>query len=350
MEKVIEKVNNLLQDAGYISFSFEFQSIREKYCYDLIVKNPKSNFVFIVKAFKNIDNINEEILDGIKTLSKLFKSKPLLIGVKNRYQKLEDNTIYLREELPIITITTLENILRENLFPYILIRRGGGVIYLDGPLVKKLREEKRISRKELSEKIGLTKRTICSYESEKMRPSKETAEKLKAALGADSKIFRNINVFDWHFEFDITQVCSKEKKELSEFEEHIKNVIQDIGISSYWYKKGQFPFEMLISSKNLEETRTGEKNEFYPLFSEISEVEKKIKELSIKYLKNLTKLFSKKALFIVNNDIKVKNIIEKFRIPIIKIRSLEKINNEREFKEYFLHSLHSFSDESDIVN
>ncbi|TXT67026.1 MAG: putative HTH-type transcriptional regulatory protein [Promethearchaeota archaeon] len=334
MQKVITEVDQLLKSVGFSTFSFDFASIQDRssYCYDLLVKNANLNLVFIVKIFMNIDNINTDIIDGIKTLSKLFKSKPLLIGMRNRYQKLEDNTIYLREDLPIISLKTLENILKKDLFPYVFKKRGGGVIFFNGDLVKKIREEKRFSRKELSEKIGVTKRTICSYESENMRPSKEIAEKVKTVLGADSRIFRNINVFDWHFEFNITEVSAKEEEELSDFESHIKNVIEDIGISSYWFKKGQFPFEMLISSNKWDV------DDFYPLLSDTSEFKKKVKELNLTYLKNLMELFAKKALFIVNNDIKINKILPKSKIPVIKIKSLEKIDDEDQFKRLIQNS------------
>ncbi len=335
MEQLLEKINDLLREAGFTTFTFEFKSSRENYCYDLLVKKPHSNLVFIVKVFVNIDNIHENIITGIKTLSKLFKSRPLLIGLRNRYQKLEDNMIYIREDLPIISFNTLENILKKNLFPYILNRRGGGVIYLDGALMKKLREEHKISRKVLSEKVGITKRTICSYESENIRPSKEIAEKIENILESNLNIFRNINIFDWHFEFDIKEMSKKENEELSEFEEHIQNIIEDIGITSYWYKKEQFPFEMLISSKDWE-AGTEQENHFYPLFSEISEVEEKLKEINLKYLKIFTKFFSKNGFIIVNNNIKINKILSKNQIPVIKIRSLEKIDDEEEFKKLFL--------------
>jgi len=326
MEKILQKIEHLLNEKQFETFSFRFNTNRQSYCYDFLVK--KHNLVFIVKVFSNIDNINEDILEGIKLLSKLLKSKPLLIGMKNRYQKLEDNTIYIREGLPFINISTLEKILREGLYPYILARRGGGVVFLDGDIMKELREEKKISRKELSDQIGVTKRTLCSYESENMRPSMEIAEKIGELLGSNSFI-RNIDVLDWHFKFDFEKLTIEKEKELSPFEEHLRDIIEDIGIKSYWYKR-QFPFEVLLSSKNLD-LEIG--NQFYPLFSEVSEKEK-IKEIKLKCLHNLktlTNLFHKQAIFIINNGIKIPKNLPKEKIPIIKIKQLEKIDDEEEF-------------------
>ncbi|TFG01147.1 MAG: helix-turn-helix domain-containing protein [Promethearchaeota archaeon] len=322
----------LLHEAGFKSFYVNKNQQNNRFCYDFIVK--KKNLSFILKFFKNIDNIKEETVEGIKILSKLFNASPLLIGLKNRYQEIEDNTIYIREELPIITIGTLKNILKQDLYPFILVRRGGGIVFLNGELMKKLREARRISRKELSEQIGVTKRTICSYESENMRPSKEIADKIQDILD-HSEIFRNINVLDWKFECNVRKTALNEK-ELSPFENHIQGILDDIGISSYWYKKGYFPFEMCISSKkeNLKENHPN----IYPLLSEVSEMKKQLKEKTIndlQCLKQLLTLFHKHALFIVDKELKKSQFFENTNIPVIDLRDLEKISNEKQFRSYF---------------
>jgi len=342
MEGLLSKTIQLLRDAGFQSFYVNKNPQKNHFCYDLIVR--KKNQSFILKFFKNIDNIKEETIKGVKILSKLFKANPLLIGIKNRYQEIEDNTIYIRDDLPIVTIGTLENILKRELFPFVLIRRGGGIVFLNGGLMKELREAQRISRKELSEKIGVTKRTICSYESENMRPSKEIAEKIKAILD-DSEIFRNINVLDWNFECNIKSTLKEEQ--LSPFEEHIQIILDDIGISSYWYKKGLFPFEMCISSKQQESNK---KPTIYPLLSEVSEMKKQLKEKQLEdlqYLKHFLTLFHKHALFIVDKEIKKSRFFEKTNIPVLDLRDLEKISNEEQFRCHFNQTE---SDKSNLLN
>lgn len=164
IEKILERINVILKKANYETLVLgNFATKKTKFCFDLLVK--KDDLVFSVKIFPNIDNLNTDVLRDIKSLSTILKSKPILIGIRNRYQKLEDNTIYIREELPFITLNTLENIFK-NKYPYILARRGGGVIFLNGTLLKTLRENQSITRKDLSERIGVTKRTLCAYENE----------------------------------------------------------------------------------------------------------------------------------------------------------------------------------------
>ena len=108
---LLEKIDSLLKNANFETFILDnFTEKKNKFCFDLLVK--KNDNIFSVKIFPNIDNLNADIIDDIKSLSLLLKSKPILIGIRNRYQELEDNTIYIREGLPFITLATLENIIK----------------------------------------------------------------------------------------------------------------------------------------------------------------------------------------------------------------------------------------------
>jgi putative transcriptional regulator len=260
-------------------------------------------------------------------LSTLLKSKPLLIGIRNRYNDLEDNTIYIREGLPFITLTTLENIIDKGLYPNILARRGGGIMFLNGNVLKSLREKQEISRKELSELIGITKRTLCAYENESMRPSEKIAKKLSNIL-ENKDIFRKINLFEWNFKYEIDWSENYESAAHNPFENHLQAVLDDIGVSSYWYKNSPIPFKLSLYSKSSDENR---ERSVYPLFSGVSEEDKKINELSLKCLNTFNKLFHVNSLFIVNNDIRIPDSLRKIKVPIVKIRNLEKVDDEEEF-------------------
>jgi putative transcriptional regulator len=328
LNNIILQIDSLLKSAKFETFYFERSTKRNKFCFDLLVK--KNEIIFLVKVFPNIDNLNESIIENIKALSLILHSKPLLIGMKNRYQHLEDNTIYIREELPFITLKTLENILLNQQYPHVLAKRGGGVIFLDGELMKSIREKKNISRKEISDQLGVTKRTICSYENENMRPSQDIAEKISVIL-KDKSIYRKINLFEWQIKIHFNEQKFSQEREFTEFESNLQEIFKDLGVSTIWYKKGQVPFELTISSKDY---CLNEDNEFYPLFSGVSQ-ESKISNLNLSHLTTFAKIFQKNALFIVNNDFKLPEILKNINIPIIKLNELEKMSNEEEFIEFF---------------
>ncbi|KKM85129.1 hypothetical protein LCGC14_1292180 [marine sediment metagenome] len=326
IEKILQKINILLKKANCEIFLLgNFASKKNRFCFDLLAK--KDELVFSVKIFNNIDNLNPGVIRDIKSLSLILKSKPILIGIRNRYQKLEDNTIYIREDLPFITLNTFENLINKK-YPYILARRGRGVIFLDGSLMKTVREEHSITRKQLSEQLGVTKRTISAYENESMRPSEMIAEKILEIL-ENNEIFKRIDVFRWPVKENIDDKEVLEEKELNGFEAHVQDIIRDIGISSYWYKKGPIPFKLSIYSTS----DSLKLKSFYPLFSGISEGQNKFDEMSFKCLKVFTNLFHKTSLFIINNNIQIPEIFKNDNIPIVKIKKLEKIDDEEEFIE-----------------
>ena len=325
---ILEKIDDLLKKANFETFMLDnFSNKKNKFCFDLLVK--KNDTIFSVKVFTNIDNLNAEIVNDIKSLSTLLKSKPLLIGIKNRYNDLEDNTIYIREGLPFITLTTLENIIDKGLYPYILARRGGGIMFLNGNAMKVIREKQEISRKELSELLGVTKRTLCAYENESMRPSEKIAKKLSNIL-ENNEIFRKINLFEWNFKFEIDWKEPREYVARNPFETHLQAVLNDIGVCSYWYKNSPIPFKFSLYSKVSDENK---ERSVYPLFSGVSEKDKKINKLSLNCLNMFKELFHVNSLFIVNNDIKIPDSLRKIKVPIVKIRHLEKIDDEEEFIE-----------------
>jgi len=323
---ILEKIDDLLKKAKFETFRLDnFCDKKNKFCFDLLVR--KNNNIFSVKIFTNIDNLSTEIVNDIKLLSTLLKSKPLLIGIRNRYNELEDNTIYIREDLPFITLATLENIIDKGLYPNILARRGGGIMFINGNIMKFIREKQEMSRKELSELLGVTKRTVCAYENESMRPSEKIAKKLSTLL-ENNDIFRKINLFEWNFKFEINLKKPQEYAARNPFETHLQTVLDDIGVCSYWYKNSPIPFKLSLYSKVSDDNK--ERN-VYPLFSGVSEEDKKVNELSLNCLNMFNKLFQVNSLFIVNNDTKIPDSLKKIKVPIVKIRNLEKIDDEEEF-------------------
>ena len=325
---LIHKAANILKRANFETFVLDnFSPKKNKFCFDILVK--KENLVFSVKVFPNIDNLNPGIIDDIKSLSLLLKSKPILIGIRNRYQALEDNKIYIREGLPFITLNTLENILKRENYPHVLSRRGGGVVYLKGNLMKTLREDHLISRKDLSEKIGVTKRTVCAYENESMRPSENIANKISEIL-KDNNIFRKINLFEWNFRFEFDDDNKQDDVELNPFEEHLQIILNDIGIGSHWYRKGKIPFKLSLYSKVINDEGV---RSVYPLFSGVSEDENKINSQNFECLEMFRGLFNRNALFIINSKTRVPDSLKNKEIPIISITKLERIENEKEFLE-----------------
>lgn len=327
MEKVIQGLEMLFKKNNYEVLAFhDLIKKKNKFCFDFLVK--KSNLFYLIKVFPNIDNIKESMLEDIKALCQLLNCQPILIGIKNRYNALDENTIYLREGLPFISSETIHTILNNDSYPYSLSRKGGRVVFLDGNLMKNLREQKSITRKEMAEKLEVTKRTVSAYENEKMHPSEAIGKRILELLD-DNSLFKKINIFEWSLKFSIDQKDLFDNVELNPFESQLKGIIDDIGLSSYWYNKGQVPFKLSLYS-SIDSPENKEKMNIYPLFSEISSEKDKLNKLNLKSFMEFTNLFRKQGFLIVDNNFRIPDLV-KNKIPIIKIKRLEKLDSEEEF-------------------
>lgn len=320
----LERLEDLLNSNGFMIFSSN--STKEKFCFDLIAK--KRDILLVLRILSNIDNISEEILEEMKFFSKLVNAVPILIGEKNRRIKLEDFTIYVRKNLPIVNFKTFESVIKDNLYPYILSKRGGGAIFLDGSRLKLLREEKEVSRKEFSEMVGITKRSLCSYERGLMNTSVETAKKMQEIL--DVSIIKKINLLKWNFQVNLEELFQQDV-EKSEFDEVIEGVLQDIGFSTFWNKRNLNPYDLFITSKN--EKSEESKDSFFPVCSSINDKAEKLSELKLSNLMKISTILDKIYLHFVDNTFKKSSITSK-KLPIIRLKELESIDDVERFKNF----------------
>jgi len=320
---VITQLKLILENNGFTIYLLK--SLKEKFCFDILAKNDAS--LIVIKIISNIDNISEDLLDELKFFSKIVQAIPIIIGEKNRRSKLENNSIYIRKNLPIINFETFKLIIQEKVFPYILAKRGGGTIFLDGNRLRLMREGKEVSRKNFSDLIGITKRSLCSYERGVMRTSIETANKIKKFF--DDTVIRKINIFNWKYHVNIKEFLDI-NIDRTEFQEHLEDILKDIGFFTFWAKENIIPYDLFITSKNL---KSFEKiDDFYPVCFSINQKTQKINKPKIKDLTKMSQILQKKYLHIVEYY-KPSNLPVN-KMPVIQIKDLEKIDDEEEFKDF----------------
>jgi putative transcriptional regulator len=141
----------------------------------------KDDMLLLVKVLNNIDALSEDVAQELLFLAKYLDGIPLLIGNRTSAGPLEDDTLYYRYNVPIITHPTLGNVLR-GIPPLVSAAPGGFYANLDGTRIRKLREDKAISLGQLARAVGVSRRTIRMYENGE-RATIEVAEKISAFLG-----------------------------------------------------------------------------------------------------------------------------------------------------------------------
>jgi len=154
-----------------------------------------------VKVLNNIDALSEDVAKELLLLAKHLEAVPLLIGNRTSSGPLEDETLYYRYKVPIITYETLNDYLM-GVMPIVAAAPGGFYANLDGERIKRLREAKDISLGQLARAAGVSRRTIRMYEQGE-RATIEVAEKISSFLGEEILKPLDLTEFIEDYEFEV---------------------------------------------------------------------------------------------------------------------------------------------------
>jgi putative transcriptional regulator len=97
-------------------------------------------------------------------LAGLFPAVPILIGQTSGAMELEAGVVYNRYGVPIIVEESLSDYLGKGIPPFLLSSPGGIFAQIDGPRLRRLRDERGISLGALASIAGVSRRTIQLYE------------------------------------------------------------------------------------------------------------------------------------------------------------------------------------------
>jgi putative transcriptional regulator len=158
-DEAIERVHRLLERAGF--FVSDAHHIRPT-SFDLMARRDSQ--LLIVKVLRNIDALDPEEAARILELGRLFPARVLVIGQTSGGSELEPGVVYNRYGVPIVVEESLRDYLQKGIPPFLFSGPGGIFARVDGPRLRGLREERRISLGALASIAGVSRRTIQLYE------------------------------------------------------------------------------------------------------------------------------------------------------------------------------------------
>jgi putative transcriptional regulator len=186
-EQILQEIKNLLN-----SYDYKTSEIYDRSCFDLLAR--KDNILIILKILVNIDSLTATQAEELSKIAGTFLASPIIIGLKSKHTILEEDVVYERHEIPVITPQTLCNIVVNDIHPEILAKRGGYYVKIDGQLLRSLREEKNLSLKKLADLSHVSRETIYRYEQGNSQTYPETALMLEEIL--QHPITVSINVLE----------------------------------------------------------------------------------------------------------------------------------------------------------
>lgn len=234
-------VDTILKRAG---FTVSKTCCSRPSCFDLVAR--KDQDVLFVKMQVDVNSVSSTDSNELRSVSDCFSAVPLLLGEKTHEKPLEDDTVYSRYRIPVLTERTLEGILLRKDSPLIRASPGGYYVEIDGEAIRKKRQELGLSVGEAAEIIGISRRTLYGYEREMAKASVAVAYKLIWALGIP--VARPMNILEFSKNRRECFLFSSAKRALTRNNvlRRISRVFRRCHVTAF--KKA--PFDFVISSKD----------------------------------------------------------------------------------------------------
>jgi putative transcriptional regulator len=176
-QQLIQEVRTVLAKSGfYLSDNYDTRLI----CFDIVAR--RDDQLLIAKILTNVDSFNRGNAVQLRMIADTLGASALLIGARTGTGKLEDGVVYSRFDVGILTLDTMSEFFLEGVPPFVFSAPGGLYVRMDGDLIRKIREKKRISLGALAEIAGVSRRTIQMYE-DGMGATIDVAMRIEEFLG-----------------------------------------------------------------------------------------------------------------------------------------------------------------------
>jgi len=149
--------------------------------FDIVCR--RDNLLLVVKVLVNIDGFSKPNASEMKTLARLLKGAPVVLGERCGAGELSEGIIYLRHDIPIMTFSTMKEYFEEGVPPFIFAAPGGLYARIDPEAIRKARKERGLSLGALADIAGVSRKAIQMYELGTMSATLPVVDRLERYLG-----------------------------------------------------------------------------------------------------------------------------------------------------------------------
>lgn len=161
-------------------------------CFDFAAR--KGENLILIRVQRDIDNLSPGDSSELSEISRSISATSVLISENAREKPLEEDTVYSRYNVSAVTQKTFENIVSRKAYPLIQAGPGGYYVEIDGPAIRRRRQELGLSVGKIAEMNAISRRTIYGYERGMAKASVTAAYNLMCTLGIP--VARPVNVFE----------------------------------------------------------------------------------------------------------------------------------------------------------
>jgi putative transcriptional regulator len=182
-------VEDVLKEAG---FAVSKECCSRPSCFDFAAR--KGDSLMFIKIQPDIGNVQSKDSQELNAISELLSGAPLLVGERTRERPLEDDTVYSRHTVFVLTPKTFENVMLRKAYPLVQASPGGYYVEIDGETIRRRRQRLGLSVGETANLVGTSRRTIYGYERGMAKASVTVAYNLISTLGVP--VAKPLNVFE----------------------------------------------------------------------------------------------------------------------------------------------------------
>jgi len=150
-------------------------------CFDFAAR--KGDETILIKLHSDVDTFSQSDSHELRVIAGRVSAAALVISGKTHEKPLEDDTVYSRYSVYVVTGRTFKSIACRTGYPLVNAGPGGYFVEVDGALIEKRRKELCLSIGTLAEMVGVSRRTLYGYERCMARASVSSAYNLAKVLG-----------------------------------------------------------------------------------------------------------------------------------------------------------------------
>ena len=189
LENLLEEAYNVLRRSGRRVDIIEYP-LRRRKAFDLVCNGRRNIFARIVY---DASNLSREDANELRASAHAYGASPIVIAKYVYGYEAEDDVVYERHGLYIISIEGLKQVARDEPL-FILNSHGVYTVRINPKKLRRLREERGMSLGELADRLGVSRKTVYEYERGTMRLSVDKAVKLFDIFGGE--VFEPINILE----------------------------------------------------------------------------------------------------------------------------------------------------------
>ncbi len=158
-----------------------------------IVSSGDNQRLFI-RVIDNADILGKNDIVELKASSKIYDATPLIVAKYARGYEIEDDVVYEKHGVYVISVNGLRNVVEKKEPIYIVNYKGLYLIRVNPEKLKERRLEKGLSLGDLANVLGVSRKTVYEYERGNMSLTIDKALRLLDLFGEE--VFEPIDVLE----------------------------------------------------------------------------------------------------------------------------------------------------------